>query len=52
MIFRSVASAAAAFGALDVIPDHNGSADYKRHLAGVLLGRAVAEAVEEARAHA
>jgi len=41
-----------ALAALDAVGDHNGSPDYKRHLAGVLLGRAVAEALEEARAHA
>jgi carbon-monoxide dehydrogenase medium subunit len=41
-----------AFGALDVIPDLNGSADYKRHLAGILLGRAAERALLEATAHA
>ena len=30
--------AAAAFGDLDAVGDLNGSADYKRHLAAVLLG--------------
>lgn len=48
----AVSAAGEAFGPLDVVPDHNGSADYKRHLAGVLLGRAVDEAIQEARAHA
>ena len=45
-------TAAEAFGRLDVVPDLNGSADYKRHLAGVLLGRAVQQAGREAVAHA
>ncbi len=47
-----VRAAGEAFGALDVIADHNGSADYKRHLAGVLLGRAVRGALQEALGHA
>jgi carbon-monoxide dehydrogenase medium subunit len=41
-----------AFGELDVIADLNGSADYKRHLAGILLGRAAHGALLEATAHA
>lgn len=41
-----------AFGELDVVADLNGSADYKRHLAGVLLGRAAQRALTEALAHA
>ena len=41
-----------AFGALDVIGDLNGSADYKRHLAGILLGRAAHGALLEATARA
>jgi carbon-monoxide dehydrogenase medium subunit len=41
-----------AFGGLDVIADLNGSADYKRHLAGILLGRAAEGALLEATAHA
>jgi carbon-monoxide dehydrogenase medium subunit len=41
-----------AFGGLDVIADLNGSADYKRHLAGILLGRAAHGALLEATAHA
>lgn len=41
-----------AFGGLDVIADLNGSADYKRHLAGLLLGRAAGGALTEALAHA
>ena len=48
----AVHAAAEAFGDLDVIADLNGSADYKRHLAGVLLGRAARGAVREAVAHA
>ncbi|HEX7197367.1 MAG TPA: FAD binding domain-containing protein, partial [Candidatus Limnocylindria bacterium] len=36
-----VRAAIDAFGGLDIVADLNGSADYKRHLAGVLLGRAV-----------
>jgi len=45
-------AAADAFGALDVVADLNGSPDYKRHLAGVLLGRAARTALREALAHA
>jgi carbon-monoxide dehydrogenase medium subunit len=41
-----------AFGSVDAVADLNGSADYKRHLAGVLLGRAARDAVREALAHA
>lgn len=44
-------SAATAFGDLDITGDLNGSPDYKRHLAGVLLHRAVSGAVREAIAH-
>lgn len=47
-----VSQAAQAFGAVTVGDDHNGSADYKRHLAGVLLGRAAQAALEEALADA
>lgn len=36
------------FDDLDIVPDHNGSADYKRHLAGVLLGQAADRALTEA----
>lgn len=41
-----------ALGRLDVVADLNGSPDYKRHLAGVLLGRAAQAALVEAIAHA
>jgi aerobic carbon-monoxide dehydrogenase medium subunit len=41
-----------AFGAVDAIADLNGSADYKRHLAGVLVARAASDAAREAVAHA
>ena len=41
-----------AFGELDVISDLNGSPDYKRHLAGILLSRAAHGALAEAIAHA
>jgi carbon-monoxide dehydrogenase medium subunit len=41
-----------AFAELDIVADINGSADYKRHLAGVLLGRATHRALSEALAHA
>lgn len=51
-IDAAVRTAAAAFGALDAVPDLNGSADYKRHLAGVLLGRAAHDALREATARA
>jgi carbon-monoxide dehydrogenase medium subunit len=45
-------SAVDAFGELDVVADLNGSADYKRHLAGILLGRAAERALTEALARA
>jgi CO/xanthine dehydrogenase FAD-binding subunit len=47
-----VRTALEAFGGLDVIADLNGSPDYKRHLAGILLGRAAEGALAEAVAHA
>jgi carbon-monoxide dehydrogenase medium subunit len=47
-----IRQAAEAFGDIDVVADLNGSADYKRHLAGVLLGRAARGALREALAHA
>ncbi|MGK2850596.1 MAG: FAD binding domain-containing protein [Candidatus Limnocylindrales bacterium] len=40
------------FDDLDIVADHNGSADYKRHLAGVLLGQAADRALTEAIARA
>ncbi|HEU4673297.1 MAG TPA: xanthine dehydrogenase family protein subunit M [Candidatus Limnocylindrales bacterium] len=43
--------ASEAFGSLDAIEDLNGSADYKRHLAGVLLRRAARDALTEAAAN-
>ncbi len=49
---RALSAAAAAFGGLDAIEDLNGSADYKRHLAGVLLQSTGRSAVREATAHA
>jgi carbon-monoxide dehydrogenase medium subunit len=48
----AVAASVDAFRGLDVIADLNGSADYKRHLAGILLGRAAYGALLEATAHA
>jgi len=47
-----VRTAFEAFGGIDVIADLNGSPDYKRHLAGILLGRAAEGALTEAIAHA
>jgi len=49
---RAIEAAGAAFGSLDAIEDLNGSADYKRHLAGVLLGSATRAAIQEANADA
>lgn len=40
------------FDDLDIVADHNGSADYKRHLAGVLLGQAADRALTEGAARA
>jgi carbon-monoxide dehydrogenase medium subunit len=48
----AIQDAAEAFGEIDAESDLNGSADYKRHLAGVLLRRAVADALLETPAHA
>jgi carbon-monoxide dehydrogenase medium subunit len=41
-----------AMAAVETVADLNGSADYKRHLAAVLLGRAARAALTEARARA
>jgi carbon-monoxide dehydrogenase medium subunit len=49
---RRIEAAAAAFDALDAVEDLNGSADYKRHLAAVLLASTTRAAVQEAIAHA
>jgi carbon-monoxide dehydrogenase medium subunit len=48
----AVRAAAGPFGALDAVEDLNGSSDYKRHLAAVLLARAARAAVNEAVARA
>jgi aerobic carbon-monoxide dehydrogenase medium subunit len=42
--------AAGSFASLDAVPDLNGSADYKRHLATVLFARAATRALTEATA--
>lgn len=47
-----VAAAVAALQDVDAVADLNGSADYKRHLAGVLVGRAARAALQEAIADA
>jgi carbon-monoxide dehydrogenase medium subunit len=44
----SLAAASAALAGLDAAGDLDGSPDYKRHLAGVLLGRATRAALAEA----
>ena len=49
---RALAPAREALAGLDAIEDLNGSADYKRHLAGILLGRALRDAALEMPAHA
>ena len=45
-------AAASGFADLDAVDDLNGAADYKRHLAGVLLQQATLAALTEATAHA
>lgn len=45
---NALRAARPALGALDAVDDLDGSADYKRHLASVLLGRAVPAAIAEA----
>jgi carbon-monoxide dehydrogenase medium subunit len=47
-----VRGALEAFSDLDVVADLNGSADYKRHLAGILLAQAAQRALTEATANA
>jgi aerobic carbon-monoxide dehydrogenase medium subunit len=47
-----LAASASMLDDLDVVADINGSAAYKRHLAGVLLGRAASAALTEATARA
>lgn len=49
---RAATRAADAFAGLDAVSDLNGAADYKRHLAGVLLARATPAALSEALGHA
>jgi aerobic carbon-monoxide dehydrogenase medium subunit len=49
---RGIEAASAAFGDLDAVEDLNGSADYKRHLAAVLLATTTRAAVQEAIEHA
>jgi carbon-monoxide dehydrogenase medium subunit len=46
----ALATGSAALAELDAADDLDGSADYKRHLAGVLLGRATRAALSEALA--
>jgi aerobic carbon-monoxide dehydrogenase medium subunit len=48
-VAEAVVAAARAMESLDAVSDLNGSADYKRHLAGVLLRRAVSDALVEAK---
>lgn len=48
----AVEQARASLATVDAAPDLNGSPDYKRHLAGVLLARAAKRAFEEATARA
>lgn len=48
----AISTAARAVATLDAEDDLNGSADYKRHLAGVLLSRTVRSALTEATADA
>lgn len=49
---EALARARAHFEPLDAIGDLDGSPDYKRHLAGVMLGRAARAALSEAAARA
>lgn len=47
-IDEALARSVVAMDALDAVDDHNGSADYKRHLAAVLLRRVTHAALDEA----
>ena len=47
-ITAAAAEAASGFETIDASGDHNGSADYKRHLAGILLAEAASDALAEA----
>jgi carbon-monoxide dehydrogenase medium subunit len=47
-LVRGLAAGSDALGHVDAASDLDGSADYKRHLAGVLLGRATRAALAEA----
>jgi carbon-monoxide dehydrogenase medium subunit len=47
---EGIAAGAATLSALDAVDDLDGSADYKRHLAGVLFGRATRAALAAAAA--
>ena len=47
-----LAAAAATFETLEIVADLNGSVEYKRHLASLLLGNATRAALREAVAHA
>lgn len=51
-IAAAAREAVASLDVVDVTPDHNGSPDYKRHLAGELLLRASQDALGEALARA
>jgi carbon-monoxide dehydrogenase medium subunit len=48
----AIPAAAEALGTLDAVDDLNGSSDYKRHLAGVLLASTGLAALREALSHA
>ncbi len=50
-ITASLTAAAETFETLEIVPDLNGSVDYKRHLATLLLGNATRAALREALAH-
>jgi carbon-monoxide dehydrogenase medium subunit len=48
---EALVAAAGTMSAIDAVGDLDGSPDYKRHLAGVLLGRAAQSALAEALVH-